>query len=133
MLRPSTSPARILIVDDQVDNRELLQIILKWAGFVTQTANDGEEALRSVAAEPPDLVLVDMLMPGMDGCQLTASLKQNPDTRHIPVILVSAMNDGATRKRALSSGAAAYITKPFVRSELCQQLSLVLGLELKHE
>jgi two-component system cell cycle response regulator len=125
---PGLPPARILIVDDEVDNRELLQIMLKWEGFVTGTAADGEEALRCAAAEPPDLILVDLLMPGIDGYQLTATLKQNPKTHHIPVIMLSAMNDSATRKRALSSGANAYITKPIDRSELCEQVRSVLGL-----
>jgi len=124
-----TPPARILIVDDEVDNRELLQIVLKWEGFVTRTADDGEEALRSAEADPPDLILVDLMMPGIDGCQLTAALKQDPKTRDIPVIMLSAMTDCATRKHALSTGADAYITKPIDRSELCEQVRSVLGLK----
>ena len=120
-------PALILIVDDEGDNRELLQIILNWSGFVTQIAVSGEEALVNVTAKPPDLILVDLLMPGMDGYQLIASLKQRPETAQIPVIMLSAMNDSATRKRALSAGAAAYITKPIDRSELCEQVRGVLA------
>jgi CheY-like chemotaxis protein len=120
-------PARILIVDDEVDNRELLQIILNWSGFVTQLAASGEAALIDVTAEPPDLILVDLMMPGMDGYQFIASLKQKPETEHIPVIMLSAMNDSGTRKRALSAGADAYITKPIDRSELCEQVRGVLA------
>ncbi|MEI9950506.1 MAG: response regulator [Pseudomonadota bacterium] len=121
--------ARILIVDDEVDNRELLQIVLQWEGFLTQTAEGGEQALLSALADPPDLILVDLMMPGIDGYQLTASLKQNPKTQNIPVIMLSAMNDAATRKRALSTGVAAYISKPIDRSQLCEQVRSVLGLE----
>lgn len=121
------APARILIVDDEVDNRELLQIILKWSGFVTQLSASGEEALANAAAEPPDLILVDLLMPGMDGYQFIASLKQKPETQDIPVIMLSAMNDSLTRKRALSAGADAYITKPIDRSELCEQVRALLS------
>jgi len=122
-----TPPARILIVDDELDNRELLQIILKWSGFVTQSAANGEDALANALAEPPDLILVDLMMPGMDGYQLIAKLKQEPETEHIPVIMLSAMTDSAIRKRALSTGAAAYITKPIDRSELCEQVRGVLA------
>jgi len=125
------SPARILIVDDEVDNRELLQIVLKWEGFVTQTASGAEEALRCAVVEPPDLILVDLMMPGIDGYQLTATLKQDPKTRHIPIIMLSAMNDSATRKRALSTGVQAYITKPIDRSELCDQVRSTLGLKAR--
>lgn len=124
-------PALILIVDDELDNRELLQIVLKWEGFVTRTASGGEEALLSATAEPPDLILVDLMMPGIDGYQLTASLKQNPKTKAIPVIMLSAMNDSATRARALSTGADAYISKPIDRSELCDQVRSILGLKAR--
>jgi CheY-like chemotaxis protein len=127
----SPPPARILIVDDEVDNRELLRIVLKWEGFVTRTAEGGEEALRSAAAEPPDLFLVDLMMPGIDGYQLTAMLKQNPTTKNIPVIMLSAMNDSATRARAISTGAEAYLSKPIDRSELCEQVRSVLALKAR--
>ena len=122
-----TPPARILIVDDELDNRELLQIILKWSGFLTQSAASGEDALANAMAEPPDLILVDLMMPGMDGYQLITSLKQKPETRDIPVIMLTAMNDSANRKRALSTGADAYLTKPIDRSELCEQVRGVLA------
>ncbi|HEY3255220.1 MAG TPA: response regulator [Polyangiaceae bacterium] len=128
---PVAAAAQILIVDDELDNRELLQIVLKWQGFVTRTAANGEEALLSAVRQPPALILVDLMMPGIDGYQLTASLKRDPRTKHIPVIMVSAMNDSATRKRALSAGADAYLTKPIDRSELCEQVRSILGLEAR--
>ena len=130
MIAPGTvaSGLRILIVDDELDNRELLQIVLKWDGFVTQTAESGEQALLQVAAHPPDVILADLMMPGMDGYELMARLKQIPESQSIPVIMLSAMADSATRKRALSSGAVAYVTKPIDRSELCEQVRTVLGL-----
>jgi CheY-like chemotaxis protein len=124
---PRAEPPRILIVDDEPDNRELLQIVLDWDGFVTETAASGEEALARVAEHPPDLMLLDLMMPGLDGCQVTALLKQNLATRDIPVMILSAMNDHATRLRVLGAGAAEFISKPIDRSDLCQRVRAVLG------
>jgi len=129
---PAAAP-RILIVDDEVDNRELLQIVLNWQGFVTRSADSGGQAMQSALAEPPDLIIVDLMMPGMDGCQFIAALKQSPVTQCIPVIMLSAMSDSTTRKRVLSAGAAAYLTKPIDRTELCEQVRTVLGRKGEHQ
>ncbi len=81
--------------------------MLNWDGFVTQTAASGEEALTSAENHPPDLMLLDLMMPGLDGCQVTSiQLKQNLATKNIPVMIISAMNDPETRLRVLSAGAA---------------------------
>ncbi|HEX3853307.1 MAG TPA: response regulator, partial [Polyangiaceae bacterium] len=82
--KPRAEQPRILIVDDEPDNRELLQVVLDWDGFVTETAASGEEALARAAEHPPDLMLLDLMMPGLDGCQVTALLKQNLATKDIP-------------------------------------------------
>jgi CheY-like chemotaxis protein len=123
---PKAEPTRILIVDDEPDNRELLQIVLGWDGFLTETAASGEEALASAAEHPPDLMLLDLMMPGLDGCQVTTLLKKNLATRNIPVMIISAMNDHATRLRVLNAGAAEFISKPIDRSDLCQRVRAVL-------
>lgn len=124
---PRAEPPRILIVDDEPDNRELLRIVLGWDGFVTETAASGEEALASAAEHPPDLMLLDLMMPGLDGCQVTTLLKQNLATKNIPVMIISAMNDHATKMRVLRAGAAEFISKPIDRSDLCQRVRAVLG------
>ncbi len=121
--------ARVLIVDDSADSRELLEIILNWEGFVTMTASSGEEALTSAAEQLPDLMLLDFVLPGLCGCEVVARMKSNLSTKDIPILMISGMSDGTTRRRALSAGAADFLTKPVGRSELCERVRDILGLK----
>ena len=125
------APARILIVDDGEDNRELLRVILDWEGYVTQTAASGEQALASIAQAPPSLVLLDLIMPGLSGCEVTVQMKANPDTEQIPIIVISGRSDEATRRLALSAGAVDFITKPIDRADLCRRVRSTLRLPEK--
>jgi PAS domain S-box-containing protein len=122
-------PARILIVDDERPNRELLKVMLTPEGFLPLTAASGEEALAMVAQQPPDLILLDIMMPGMDGYQVTAKLKGDLSTRNIPVILVTALDDRNARMRGLSAGAEDFLTKPVDRAELCVRVRNLLRLK----
>ena len=102
----------ILIVDDTQENILLLSEVLE-SDYLTKAATDGERALKiASAAEPPDLVLLDVMMPGMDGYEVCKRLKANPGTRHIPVIFVTAMNEVEDETKGLELGAVDYITKP---------------------
>jgi CheY-like chemotaxis protein len=112
-------PARVLIVDDEPHNRQLLEVMLAPCGYVLQTASTGEDALTIVGQQPPDLVLLDVMMPGMDGYEVTAMIKGNPATSHIPVFIITALDDRHARMRGLNAGAEAFLSKPVDRAELC--------------
>jgi PAS domain S-box-containing protein len=111
--------SRILIVDDERQNRDLLEVMLLPEGCLLRTAASGEEALAMVAEQPPDLILLDIMMPGMDGYEVAERLKGNFATRNIPVIMVTALHDRKARMLGLSVGAEDFLTKPVDRAELC--------------
>src|SRR6185503_17227611 len=93
----AAAPARILVVDDERHNRQLLEVMLATEDVVVETAASGEEALALVAAQPPDLVLLDVMMPGIDGYQVASTIKANHATANIPVILITALDDRQAR------------------------------------
>jgi PAS domain S-box-containing protein len=109
---------RILIVDDERQNRQLLEVMLQPEGFHITTAASGEEALARVAKEPPDLILLDVMMPGMDGYQVAGKLKGDLTTKNIPVIMVTALDNRTARMLGLNAGAEEFLSKPVDRAEL---------------
>src|SRR3984893_4971855 len=111
-------PARILIVDDERLNRQLLEVMLAPEGFLLLTAASAEEALAIVAQQPLDLILLDVLMPGMDGYQMTAKIKGTLATKNIPVIMLTNLDDRNARMLGLNAGAEDFLTKPVDRAEL---------------
>ena len=122
----SDSPPRILIVDDDRHNRLLLEVMLAPDGYSIVSAPTGAEALVMIAQQPPDLILLDVMMPGMDGYQVVARIKSNPATKHIPVIMLSALDDRNSRMHGLSAGAEDFLTKPVNRVELCTRVRALL-------
>ena len=124
-----TGPAVILIVDDERANRRLLQVLLKPKGYVTRTATDGTEALASIAADPPDLILLDVMMPGLDGRQVASAVKADPATSNIPIIMVTAQSDKYARLAALDAGAEDFLSKPVDRAELWLRVRNLLRLK----
>ena len=129
-LKPDVAyaPARILIVDDDSHNRGLLEVMLESEGFVLVTATTGQEALDIVAKQPPDLVLLDIMMPGIDGYQVAAKIKNGLGTKNIPVIMVTALDDRNARMTGLSVGAEDFLTRPVDRAELCARVRNLLRL-----
>jgi two-component system, sensor histidine kinase and response regulator len=127
--RTEADPERILVVDDQPANIQIVGAVLGNLGYEIIPAVDGATALKRVAVRMPDLILLDMLMPGMGGCETCLKLKENPDWKDIPVIFLSAADDKDLIVRALNSGGVDYITKPFNQSELISRVRTQLALK----
>jgi DNA-binding NarL/FixJ family response regulator len=122
-------PARILIVDDEPLNVDYLEQELESLGFLTETAADGLEALDRVGAAPPDLVLLDVMMPRMDGISVLRILKDDPETRLIPVVLMTALNAVEDRVRGIEAGADAFLSKPVDDRVLLARINTALTLK----
>lgn len=123
----SSVSAKILIVDDEERNRKLLDVFAKADGYLTIIAASGKEGVALAVSERPNLILLDLMMPGMDGFEVTHWLKKNPVTRDIPIVIVSALNDVAAHQRMLASGADEFIGKPVDRWELSLRMSKLLS------
>lgn len=124
----------VLVVDDNEQNLELLQAYLDELGGDVRTARDGIEAIESVGKSPPDIVLLDIMMPRMSGYQVCEKLKKNPATRDIPIIMVTALNEVGDVERAVDSGADDFLTKPVNKLELLTRVrSLLRVRQLKRE
>ena len=122
-------PATLLIVDDDMQSCKLLKTLLRPEGYRTLSATSGADALASIAERAPDLILLDIMMPGMDGCQVATQLKANPATSSIPIIMVTARNDRSARLSGLDAGAEDFLTKPVDRAELWLRVRNLLRLK----
>jgi len=111
-------PKKILAVDDEKHIVRLVQVNLERQGYEVITANDGKEALQKVEEEHPDLVVLDVMMPYMDGFEVLQSLRRNPETQNIPVIMLTAKAQDQDVFRGWQSGVDCYLTKPFNPMEL---------------
>jgi C4-dicarboxylate-specific signal transduction histidine kinase len=121
-------PALVLLVDDNPSSLKLLSEALAGQPLSLAVAVDGEMALRQVQREIPDLILLDALMPGMDGFEVCRRLQAEPATREVPIIFMTSLSDAASRVRGLELGAVDYVTKPFVRAELAARVRTQLAL-----
>ena len=117
----------ILVVDDDLDILELLKMNLEPEGYNVRTASDGESAVQSACIDPPDLILLDVMMPHKNGFQVIEELKAIEETKSVPVILVTARGQTEDKVRGLDTGADDYITKPFDLREVTARVEAVLG------
>ncbi len=121
--------AKILVVDDEIRNVKLLEAQLLPRGYDVVTASNGEEALRKVAEERPDLILLDVMMPVLDGFSVCERLKSDAVTRLIPVVIMTALGAVEDRVRGIEAGADDFLTKPVNRDELLARIRTSLRLK----
>jgi two-component system alkaline phosphatase synthesis response regulator PhoP len=122
----STAEGRILIVDDESAIRLVCQLNLDSVGFETLEASDGESALALARTELPDLILLDVMLPGIDGWEVAEELAAEPETRDIPILFLSARSDRSDEERGHEVGGLGYITKPFDPAALIDRVRDVL-------
>jgi CheY-like chemotaxis protein len=119
----------VLLVDDTPVNLHLLISVLQHTGLEVRPVLSGEMALRSARLMPPDLILLDIMLPGMSGYEVCQQLKADPMLKDIPVIFLSALGSESERRRAFDVGGAAYISKPFVVDEVRKIVTELLRIE----
>jgi signal transduction histidine kinase/DNA-binding response OmpR family regulator len=122
-------PACILIVDDERRNRELLEVMLKPEGFLLLSASSGEETLAMISRQPPDLILLDVMLPGMNGYEVAGRIKSDPVTKGIPIIMLTALDDRNARMLGLNAGVEDFLTKPVDRAELSVRVRNLLRIK----
>ena len=130
----STATAgRILLVDDQPANLRVVTTLLERQGYRVTTASDGNAALESCRHSKPDLILLDMMMPGMDGFELMREIKLDPDLMRIPTVFLTAAQDREMLLRAFDAGVVDYVTKPFIPEELLARVNAHIVLKLTRD
>jgi len=122
-------PVRVLVVDDLPDNVEILRARLESRGYAVATAANGEEALAAVHADPPQLILCDVMMPGIDGYEVARRIKRDEGLPFIPIILVTALNETEHIVQGLNTGADDYIAKPYHFQELEARVRAMLRIK----
>ncbi len=129
----SSNTGTILVVDDQAANVRVVGTLLSRTGYTVIPAHSGPEALAAVAEQAPDLILLDMMMPGMDGFELLAALREIPGLHKVPAVFLTAAQDRDLLLRAFDAGAVDYVTKPFMPEELLARVDAHVGLKLTRD
>lgn len=122
----------ILVVEDDLDARKILSVVLKLDGFISVTASNGREALIYLESNIPDLVLLDVIMPGLDGYEVCQHIRGNPATAHLLVVMLSGRSDEESMARGYAVGANDYLPKPIKPSTLTKKLRALIMSHAKH-
>lgn len=123
---------KILVVEDEVTNREVAEVILKNQGFEVLVANNGQEAIEMTHRTRPDLIVMDILMPILDGLSATRELKHDPATAHIPILVVTAKASNSDRDAAEAAGCDGFLAKPYRNKSLVETVRQFLPMPAPH-
>lgn len=122
----SQPASTVLVIDDQENIIEFIKLGLKYEGFLVESATDGPQGLATAQRVTPDLIILDIMLPGMDGLEVCRRLRANPTTRDIPILMLTAKDDVRDRITGLDTGADDYLTKPFSFEELVARMRAIL-------
>lgn len=117
----------VLVVDDMSSERELISTYLRESGYTVLNATDGQEALDKTLAQKPDVVVTDLVMPGMSGLELCRSLKKNAATQKLPIVACTSKNQELDRLWGMKQGVDVYVTKPFTKDEILRAVKSVVS------
>lgn len=118
---------RILVVDDEPNIVLSLEFLMEKQGFAVRTAYDGEQALQAISESPPDLILLDINMPKLNGYEVCAAVRANPDWNNVRILILTAKGRDVEREKGLAMGADEYVTKPFSTLEVVEKVHVLLG------
>lgn len=118
---------RVLLIEDEVNIAEAIRFILSRDGFEVAVETDGRSALTRMSSDVPDLVILDLMLPGMSGLEILAALRADPKTHDLPVMMLTAKGQGRDREAAERAGVSVFMTKPFANADIRAQVRALLG------
>lgn len=120
---------RVLVVDDEPNIVTSIEFLMKRAGFAVDVARDGNQALAALEGIPPDIILLDVMMPGLDGYEVCQQIRNSDRHAHTKIVMLTARGRDAEKQKGIDAGADAYVTKPFSTRELVQQVKTMLAVD----
>ncbi len=120
-------PQRVLLIEDEANIAEAMRFLLARDGWAVDVQTDGAAGLAILRASPPDLVILDLMLPGLSGLEILTALRASPATAHLPVIMLTAKGQGRDRDAATRAGVTRFMTKPFANADLLAQVRAVMA------